>query len=172
MNYECTATKKEFGNKFFIPTNTYDYFKEIGVPHNENRKLLTEMINIHIKDSYEIYRKRCKEHAKRTNAKKHRWEIIQGKIKKENTPPTPYPNDNEIIDLTEKKIDIIIDLTIEKKKRKRTDKIIRQKRKRTQTKIIVCGLLPKRKRPKEEDDVNCDVVKKRKKEHIEETHPP
>jgi len=139
---------KEYGNKFYIPENIKKYMKEIGI-NKGWRKILDKINDIHIRDSHKMYVERCKAHAKKTEAKKKRWELVTEEIvyDKEELIYRNMPKYNEIVDMTEENISIIIDLTI-KKKRKRNintnlvDEVIKAKKIKKEKPVIVSGTIP------------------------------
>jgi RNase H len=142
------AYNKAHGDKFFLPQGIKAYYKELGIG-SEWRNTLDKVMDTFIRESHAIYKDRCKEHAKRTNAKQKRWDMVQSKTFTTTTPNIPQPTMpkyNEIVDMTDENMDLIIDLTIDPPtdtKRKRAYKKSKERKKVKHT--IITGPIPSKK---------------------------
>ena len=112
---KINAFDKEYRNRFFIPEDIKKYLKELGAG-KEWKSLLDSVMDVFIRESHKIYTIRCKEHAHITQSKNKKHCIVHDTINynEEKAFFRNIPKYNEIVDLTEEKPSIIIDLTIKR----------------------------------------------------------
>lgn len=154
---------REMGNRFFIPKGIGEYFREKGAG-TKWKEIYEKIMNILIYESYNLQRERTKKHAKLTEAKKHKWNLIDDNFNSDKiiyTLPKRMKY-NSIIDLRGDIPKIITDKTIAKPKyinnkdiidlTGRTTSTTTTKRKKVtktekkkEKKIIITGKIPTKK---------------------------
>jgi hypothetical protein len=142
---------KEYGNMFYIPKGVKEYLQENGAG-KEWKKILNEINRKHIYMRMEIYYERCKEHSKVMNIKKLKKEWVEGKrIKIIEDPLDHIPKKikyNEKIDLTKEISEIIVYLTVKRKrnkskKNKAKNNEKRKEYKKKKKKLVITEPIPK-----------------------------
>lgn len=132
--------EKSIGNKFYIPKSAKDFIKE----RNKKgwKRILNTINNIHISRTWKIHTRRLHEHGKIMKTNEMKRKFVTGKITeidKDNLILTKTPKWNEIIDLTENKPFIIVDLTMKRKRNNITNKKEKNKKTKVNKQIVITG---------------------------------